>query len=72
MTSTAGMRRRLGKRWQTLHYGVYPAALLGVWHYWWQVKLDASDPFIYAVILAVLLSYRAWRRRSRQQIERPA
>jgi sulfoxide reductase heme-binding subunit YedZ len=61
-TSTAGMRRRLGRRWQKLHNWIYLAAVLGVWHYWWQVKLDASDPAIYAVILGALLSYRIWRR----------
>lgn len=63
MTSTAGVRRRLGRRWQKLHNWVYVAAILGVWHYWWQVRLDASDPAIYAAILAVLLGYRIWRRR---------
>ncbi len=62
-TSTAGMRRRLGRTWQKLHNWVYAAAILGVWHYWWQVKLDASDPAIYATILAALLGYRAWQRR---------
>lgn len=62
-TSTAGMRRRLGATWQKLHNGVYVAAILGVWHYWWQVKLDVSDPAIYAVILAALLAYRLWKRR---------
>ena len=72
MTSTAGMRRRLGKRWQTLHNGVYVAAILGVWHYWWQVKLDASDPLIYAIILTALLGWRVWRRRARQLATRPA
>ncbi len=61
-TSTAGMRRRLGRRWQKLHNWVYIAAVLGVWHYWWQVKLDASDPAIYAAILTVLLGFRIWRR----------
>lgn len=64
-TSTAGMRRRLGRRWQKLHNWVYIAAVLGVWHYWWQVKLDATDPAMYAGILAVLLGYRIWRRRKR-------
>jgi len=39
--------------------------VLGVWHYWWQVKLDATDPAMYAGILAVLLGYRIWRRRKR-------
>jgi sulfoxide reductase heme-binding subunit YedZ len=64
-TSTAGMRRRLGRRWQQIHNGVYLAGVLGVWHYWWQVKLDASDPAIYAAVLAILLLYRAWRRYSK-------
>jgi sulfoxide reductase heme-binding subunit YedZ len=59
-TSTNGMRRRLGRRWQQLHYGAYAAGVLGVWHYWWQVKKDFRDPLIYAVILAVLLGLRAW------------
>ena len=69
-TSTAGARRRLGRRWQKLHNWVYAAAILGVWHYWWQVKLDASEPAIYAGILAVLLGYRVWQKRrqpARQQ-----
>ena len=61
-TSTSGMRRRLGRRWQKLHYGIYAAGILGVWHYWWQVKLDASDPAIYAALLAILLGYRWWQR----------
>ena len=61
-TSTTGVRRRLGRRWQRLHNGVYVAAILGVWHYWWQVKLDASDPLIYAIALSILLGYRAWHR----------
>ena len=65
-TSTAGIRRRLRRRWQKLHNAVYVAAILGVWHYWWQVKLDASDPAIYAVILAFLLGYRIWRSRQKK------
>lgn len=62
VTSTAGMRRRLGKRWQTLHNSVYVVAALGVWHYWWQVKSDITEPLIYAAILSVLLGLRAWWR----------
>ncbi len=57
-TSTNGMRRRLGRRWQQLHYGVYAVGVLGIWHYWWQVKLDVRDPLIYAAIIVVLLGYR--------------
>ena len=58
LTSTNGIRRRMGRRWQTLHNAVYLVGILGVWHYWWQVKKDISEPLIYAEILAVLLGYR--------------
>ena len=68
VTSTNGMRRRMGRRWQQLHYAVYPIAILGVWHYWWQVKKDITEPLIYAAIIAVLLLTRvaAVRRRRRR------
>ena len=59
-TSTNAMRRRLGRRWQTLHNATYVIAVLGVWHYWWQVKQDITEPLIYASVLAVLLGARAW------------
>jgi sulfoxide reductase heme-binding subunit YedZ len=67
VTSTNGMRRRLGKRWQQLHYSVYVVGILAVWHYWWQVKLDARQPAIYAAILALLLGYRLTRNRLRKR-----
>jgi sulfoxide reductase heme-binding subunit YedZ len=63
ITSTNGMRRRMGRSWNKLHYSVYAAGILGVWHYWWQIKKDTSDAWVYAVILAVLLGYRVWRRK---------
>ena len=63
VTSTNGMRRRLGRRWQKLHNTVYVIALLGVWHFWWQVKLDTAEPLVYAVILAALLGWRLWHRK---------
>lgn len=66
VTSTRGWMRRLGRRWQALHRLVYPAAVLGVWHYYWQVKLDTWEPSIYALVLGLLLgvrALRAWRRR---------
>lgn len=62
VTSPIAVRRRMGRRWQRLHYSVYAIAALGVWHYWWQVKQDIREPLIYAAILATLLGYRLWRR----------
>jgi sulfoxide reductase heme-binding subunit YedZ len=63
ITSTNGMMRRLKRRWQSLHRLIYLIAMLGVWHYWWQVKKDIREPLIYAALLAVLLGWRLWRRR---------
>jgi len=65
ITSTRGWMRRLGRRWQVLHRLVYPIAILGVWHFYWQVKLDTLEPTIYAIVLAVLLAERLWRRSQR-------
>ena len=67
VTSTNAMIRRLGRRWQALHRLVYLVAVLGVWHYWWQVKQDIREPLIYAGILAVLLGYRIWFARRRRR-----
>ncbi len=63
-TSTNGMQRRLGRRWAQLHRLVYVIAMLGVWHFYWQVKRDVREPLIYAGILALLLLYRLVRARS--------
>lgn len=60
-TSTDRMMRRLGRRWLALHRSVYAIAILGVWHYWWQVKADIREPLLYAAALALLLGWRVWR-----------
>jgi sulfoxide reductase heme-binding subunit YedZ len=63
-TSTAGIRRRMGRHWQTLHNAAYVVGILGVWHYWWQVKKDITEPLVYAVILVVLLGARVtWKKK---------
>ena len=59
-TSTTGIRRRMGRRWDRLHYSAYAVGILGVWHYWWQVKQDIREPLVYAAILTLLLGYRLW------------
>ena len=59
ITSTSGMIRRLGKRWQQLHRLVYIAAIAGVIHFYWLVKADVRRPLQYAGVLALLLGYRA-------------
>ena len=51
VTSTNGMMRRLGRRWSKLHKLVYVIAVLGVWHFWWQVKKDIREPLLYVAHL---------------------
>jgi methionine sulfoxide reductase heme-binding subunit len=65
VTSTNGMMRRLGRRWKTLHRLIYAIVLLGVWHYYWQVKADVREPLIYLAIALVLLGWRMWKVRRR-------
>jgi len=67
VTSFMAIRRRMGKRWQLLHNMAYVIGILGIWHYWWQVKKDITEPLIYAGILFVLLTARVicyWKRHS--------
>jgi methionine sulfoxide reductase heme-binding subunit len=65
VTSTNAMMRRLGRRWKTLHRLVYVIVLLGIWHYYWQVKADVREPLIYLSIALVLLGWRVWTRKIR-------
>jgi len=69
LTSTQRAIRRMGKNWQTLHRLVYLSAVAGVVHFYWEVKLDHTQPLIFAWILAALLGYRVayrlWERRRR-------
>ncbi|MFL2433744.1 MAG: sulfite oxidase heme-binding subunit YedZ [Vicinamibacterales bacterium] len=63
VTSTQGWIRRLGKRWLVLHRLVYVAAVAGVVHFLWLVKLETSEPLIYAAVLSGLFMVRVARLR---------
>ena len=67
LTSTKGWIRRMGKRWTQLHRLVYASAIAGAIHYLWKVKVAVGSPVYYALILVVLLAFRAgwaiWHRR---------
>ena len=61
ITSTKGWIKRIGgKTWRKLHKLVYPAAILGVFHFYMMLKADFREPFLYAVILSVLFSIRLY------------
>jgi len=61
VTSTKGWIRRLGKKWTTIHNGIYVAAILGVVHYYWLVKADTRLPVLLGACLLVLLGLRSQR-----------
>ncbi len=64
LTSFQKAQRMLGRRWQTLHNGVYLVLILAPIHYLWSVKTFSPQPWIYALIAAILL---AWRYRKFRQ-----
>ncbi len=68
VTSTNGMQRRLGRRWKQLHRLVYAIGILGVVHFFWQVKIDVSEPLLYFGVLTLLLGFRLfeWAKRRRR------
>jgi len=62
VTSTNRMMRRLGRRWPLVHRLIYLIAVLAVLHFWKMLKHEYREPLLYALILAVLLGFRLWRR----------
>ena len=59
ITSTKGWIKRLGnKRWNALHWLIFPAVVLGLIHYYMAVKRDIREPLFYALIFAVLFWFR--------------
>lgn len=59
LTSTDAMVRRLGgKRWQRLHYLVYPLMGLGLWHFFLQSKINVTEPVLMSGLFIWLMLYR--------------
>jgi sulfoxide reductase heme-binding subunit YedZ len=64
VTSTKGWRRRLGRRWQWLHWLFYPASLLAAAHFL-RIGKDPTIALRYmALILALLVVRLPWIRRA--------
>lgn len=58
VTSFQRAQRKLGRRWQTLHNGIYLVAILAPVHYLWSVKVLSPQPWIYALLALALLGWR--------------
>lgn len=60
MTSTDRAMRRLGgKKWQRLHYLVYPLSVLGLAHFFLQSKINVGEPILMSGFFIWLILYRA-------------
>ncbi len=59
-TSTRAMQRKLGKRWLQLHRLIYPASLLVLLHFVWQIRSDFGQHLFFALLLAIMLGYRLY------------
>lgn len=76
-TSNSWSIRRLGSNWNRLHRLAYVIVLGGALHFTMSVKVVTAEPFIYATLAILLVSYRAVRPRlmqvrKRQRLGRPA
>jgi sulfoxide reductase heme-binding subunit YedZ len=60
ITSPKVMVKKLGKHWKKLHKLIYLAALLGIIHLLWILRLDVGAAFFYGALVGILLGYRAW------------
>jgi methionine sulfoxide reductase heme-binding subunit len=60
--------------WQQLHRLVYPIAILAALHFYLRVKVDHTQPLIYAGLISLLLAIRivAWRAKARARLARLA
>jgi len=73
-TSTDASVRRLGfKRWKALHRLAYIAGVLAVTHFIWRVKIDVTEPVVWAVILGLGFAIRIvdGLRTRRKRVVRP-
>lgn len=71
ITSFIRIRIYMKEYWQLLHNMIYVVGILSVWHYWWQVKKDITEPLIYALIVFILLFIRIYnyqKSRTRNQM----
>lgn len=57
-TSFQKIQRKMGKKWQTLHYWVYLALILAPIHYYWSVKSGLIEPSLYLVVAVLLFIWR--------------
>jgi sulfoxide reductase heme-binding subunit YedZ len=62
LTSPIKVRQKMATTrisWNRLHQLIYAAAILVIIHFLWITKTDDVEPFVYGLVLSILLGYRA-------------
>lgn len=57
-TSWSKVRKKMGKKWQTLHNYNYLLVTLVCIHFYWSVKSEIIEPSLYFIMLFILLALR--------------
>lgn len=57
-TSFDSVIRKMGANWRRLHWLVYPAVVLGLYHFFLQAKSDVFQPTLLAGLFLLLMLYR--------------
>jgi len=68
ITSTNKMMKAMGRWWKRLHCLVYFIAVLSILHFLWLVKKDITEPALFAIIFALLISIRIFHKRIRLNV----
>lgn len=61
VTSLSILRRKMGKHWQQLHYGIYAILPLALLHYTWSQKTFWQAPVFYWLIALIIMAGRISR-----------
>lgn len=57
-TSNQRAIKALKQRWKSLHKLVYVIGVLALLHFWWLVKKDVTEPVVYSLVFAILITLR--------------
>ncbi len=70
ITSPKSAKKMMGKSWKKLHRYIYLASVLGLIHYFWQLKGNLLEPVFYAFIIFILLAFRVMVSFKERQLNR--
>jgi len=68
VTSTNGMKKRIGRYWKKLHQLVYLIGVLVLIHYFMLVKADIYWPVLYSIVFIALMIVRLYKNKKWLQL----